>query len=265
MAMYVSRGVFHVLSGKPCEDAAIFTTAGNGNRILAISDGCSASRHARAAALANLSAVQELFTAVPLRRFLALPNAVQRHAVIGMCTDRIRALSERLEDPLRQAFGATLLFAVRSPGCSRTLVGHLGDGSAYICCRNGLAPIHSAPERIAGSTVFTATPNAAEHLRLYALRADGVLLTTDGADEALSFAQAPQRIAETLRCEDDFALTDWLRAAGNDPNLRTDDWGVATLRPDNDSEPARSPLPDTAWERFLTQRIRFGTEGGAPT
>ena len=250
MAMYVSRGVFHVLNGKPCEDAAIFTTAGNGNRILALSDGCSASRHARAAALANLSAVQELFTAVPLRRFLALPNAVQRHAVIGMCTDRIRALSERLEDPLRQAFGATLLFAVRS---------------AYICCRNGLAPIHSAPERIAGSTVFTATPNAAEHLRLYALRADGVLLTTDGADEALSFAQTPQRSVSAIRCEDDFALTDWLRAAGNDPNLRTDDWGVATLRPDNDSEPARSPLPDTAWERFLTQRIRFGTEGGAPT
>lgn len=228
-AVFLSSGWLHRRQALPCQDVVSEALAPNGNQIMVVCDGCSASIYALEAAKANCTAVTRLFSEITLEQFLALPDAVQQHAIIGYCMDAIHASAMTIGDLQPKNYAATLLFAVTAG--DRCLAGHLGDGAIYMLRDQGLGLVRSAPESAGkSSTIFTVSPAAADHLRLYAPdHVRSLLLTTDGAENALFSCAGQTVITDTLSCESNAALADTFQRYASDPVLHVDDWGVAVV------------------------------------
>lgn len=243
-AVFLSRGWLHRRQNLPCQDVVSEALAPNGNQIMVVCDGCSASIYGLEAAKANCGAVTRLFSEITLEQFLALPEGIQRHAIIGYCMDAIRTSAMTIGDLQSKNYAATLLFAVTAG--KLCLVGHLGDGAIYMLRDQGLALLRSAPESAGeSSTIFTVSPAAADHLRLYAPdHVRSLLLTTDGAENAL-FSAEQAVITEVLSCETTSTLADTFQRYASDPVLHVDDWGVAVVHiPHGEAEKVPSPNPN---------------------
>ena len=106
------RGLSHRRAGLACQDAGAIVVK-NGVRIMALSDGCSASKYATQAAYANIKAILTLFCAVRLDVFLALPELMQRIAVIGYAAREIALTAGKIGDHHRRDYAATLIFSVQ--------------------------------------------------------------------------------------------------------------------------------------------------------
>ena len=183
---YLGRGVYHEDNGIPCQDRAKYRYAGNGNIILAVSDGCSSAKFAEDAAEVNVDAVLRLFSEIPLREFLDKgKNAadVIDPILAAMQKKNAKKFAEDASD-----FSATLLFAVTDG--RDILLGHIGDGNILCVNDDGATAFYSQEENAgaADRTYFTVSPDAKAHLRLTLVPAKDVrniLLYSDGPQKML--------------------------------------------------------------------------------
>lgn len=242
------RGLSHRRAGLACQDAGAIVVK-NGVRIMALSDGCSASKYATQAAYANIKAILTMFCAVRLDVFLALPELMQRIAVIGYAAREIALTAGKIGDHHRRDYAATLIFSVQD-AAGRTLLGHLGDGEIFAARASGLPLYRSYPEPAAGgSTYFTVSPDAVEHLRLMTPDAvEKVLLTTDGAANGLPLAETPEMLQCLFSAVSDRELSERVRALGGD---HTDDWGILTAAGAVSGSEVNVPRPDQQWEHLI--------------
>ena len=183
---FLGRGVYHEDNGVPCQDRAKYRYANNGNVILALSDGCSSSAYAEAAAEVNVDTVIRLFSGCTLAEFLKTKKNAS-----DVIDPILEAMKKRVpkqfeKDP--SDFSATLLFAVTDG--KDVLLGHIGDGNILCVNDDGEPSFYSEEENIgaANRTYFTVSDNAKAHLRLNLVPAADVrniLLYSDGPQQML--------------------------------------------------------------------------------
>ena len=237
---YLGRGVYHEDNDIPCQDRVRYCYAGNGNIILALSDGCSSARFAEIAAETNVETVIRLFSEIPLRDFLSLD--LTSGNIIEPILEAMKKRDPRhfKKDPYD--FSATLLFVVTDG--SDILVGHLGDGNVLCVQEDGTEAFYSEEENAgaADRTYFTVSDDAKAHLRLSLLHARDVrniVLYSDGPQKMLWYRgdkdikKAAMALTERVRSgeiTDCAGLADALAGMTSDSMYQLmDDWSMLIL------------------------------------
>lgn len=204
---FIGTGYHHEQHNKGCQDRLKTLELDNGTVILAVSDGCSSSAYAEAAAQCNVDTVAEIFSncSIDDLSFDKLAELYpEMKAFEGSLRDNIRGCFEFIfnykmsklteTDECKDAvsasdFCATLLFAV----CERekTLIGHIGDG--YIMCFDKDATLTYASGADNGEsscyTYFTVSSDFCEHFRYDTI-------PSDSFESIVLFSDGPQKMFE---------------------------------------------------------------------
>lgn len=158
---YLGRGRLHEKKEIPCQDYADYYISDRkgdiSNIIMAVSDGCSASKYADIAAFTNVNAVIKLFKKMGLDDFLANSYEKQKETILKTCITELSKEAKRLGSHNASDFCATLVFAVMDK--EKVLIGHIGDGAAYCFDRNQDLIYASTPQNGEESNITYFTLN----------------------------------------------------------------------------------------------------------
>lgn len=213
---FLGRGRLHEMKKMPCQDYADYyfseDDAKSENIIMALSDGCSASKYAEVASRANVDAIIKLFKGVKLSDFLTQSYQEQREIILKACFDELKSEAKKLKCKSAREFCATLVFVVMDS--QRTLVGHIGDGAAYCFDGNHNLIYTSTPQNGEESniTYFTVSKNI-DYLHLAVIpryQISNIMLCSDGPYEMLKTYgknQPYDALSEIVKCLDENSVT----------------------------------------------------------
>lgn len=234
---FLGRGVNHEENGLPCQDYAQYCYAPNGSVIMVLSDGCSSAKYAEQAARVNVESVIDVFSRQKLPEFVA--NRSCREQLLTTIRGNLEKIApaEYRADPAQ--FSATLVFAVADK--DNVLIGHIGDGNALCCDRNGAVTCFSEEDNGGASdrTFFTVSDAALPHFRLQLIPAgqvENMILYSDGPQKMMYYLgdKITQNAASAILTEvhkglikDCTSLADRLAELTNDALFQLmDDWSV---------------------------------------
>lgn len=205
IAQGAARGKSHIQQGTPCQDKT-YCCQRKGCTVAALADGAGSAKLShygaevavKAAALFISEHFDELYAA---ERNEQITAPLMQHVLQAL---HVRA--QELNCAERDLASTLLVAALK--GC-RYLFVHLGDG-LIVCSVVDEAKVASTPENgeFVNTTIFTTSPNAVEHVRVYrGIRTDirGVLLMSDGSSTRLynprnrAISSALHRLITTAR------------------------------------------------------------------
>lgn len=213
---YLGRGRLHEMKNMPCQDYADYYYPENSdtseNIVMALSDGCSASKYAEVASQTNVDAIIKLFKAVNLEEFLEQPYKHQKKIILKACFDELGNAAKKLKSKSTRDFCATLVFVVMDR--ERVLVGHIGDGAAYCFDSNHNLIYTSTPQNGEASniTYFTVNNNT-DYLHLAVIpryQVNNVFICSDGPYEMLKTYgenQPYDALSEIIKCLAENSIT----------------------------------------------------------
>lgn len=176
------RGVRHIQTGDPCQDAWYSSMLDGGGVVVAVADGLSSAVHAQKGAMIAVSEACKSITPVTARSFC--PEELVRTAV-EKSRDAVLCVAAAAS-ALPSSYASTLIIAYYHDEI--LTVGHIGDG-IVAGIKDGEPLIISPPARseYINETASLTQPDWRSHLRISICgHVDSCIIATDGCQGALS-------------------------------------------------------------------------------
>ena len=291
---FLGKGIGHEDSEKDCQDRLSVLMPENENNIFAISDGCSSSKYAEAAAQCNIDVINKVFSRCCIQdlnrdSFVELYPMLEQQLSSIMEDDIVACFSLvfmyemsctakkiGLANADNSDFYATLLFAIVEK--EKTMVGHIGDGNIIFFDEEGNIVFRSAEDNGIDSshTYFTIGKNFIEHFNLDVIETESfcsLILFSDGPQsmfklECEEIAKGAYEIVVNpvakgqIKTEQELAQK-LQQTLANAMHYGFDDWSIIVAKKDSESNTLNDIQPLSLKQMFFEEYNKTTTTGTA--